>query len=1350
MKRTKIISFVLCIVLCFNLGVPAFAINEDVVFSANDITVEISNEDRFVTVELTLSKATNVGSVTYNITTPTGIELTGIACSQLGFTGNNYNLSEGTVNWYADGEDLTGITSIGSLTFKIPANTPVKDYTVSITDIELTENYEPYGPTVPVTATITISEPIDTNNPKFTVYYQITGSDSDHDNFYEVDPGAEVNVDVYVKADQTVTMQAFDIYPEWDEKLAFAGIEANEAAGITVVNKMADANPHFQTQFVENGNTDTTIDKNGTMLATLKFTLSEDAVYGNRYPVYFGADTNLARAKNAESATVTYEKDAATATIGVETLKTYTVTYDANAGTDTVTGMPNPATAQKPHNAKLENLPQLTRASYNFLGWATSAGATEAEYTTELPANVNPAEGITLYAVWKANTHTVTWKNFDGSNFDTTEVTHGQKPSDPGTPTYTKEGYATTFQGWATSANQTSGTALEDIPAVTTDGVVYYAAFSAVPNSYTIAFNSNEGTGTMTSMGAIYDQEVTLTTNTFERTGYTFNGWNTKADGTGDNYANNAKVTNLTSVANGTVTLYAQWTINTYDVTYDVEGTETKKEDIAYNTSIELITPAAKTGYTFDGWYDDNTRVGGAGDSYTVTGNVTLTAKYDPIKYHVEFDLDGVTIKEGAPAKIENAVYDTTVIIMPTVTANGYTFAGWKHGSETYAAGTKKTNLTTENNATVTLVAQWTTNKWNVFSDDSVQNGTVSAKNQIAANGTSANMGDTIVVTIEPVTGYQLKNGSLKYIATDDQGNALTDAQHVDITTMSDGNYTFTMPDSHVKVTAEFEQIDYTATVGAVENGTVTLGDNKTEVTVHYQDTVTVNVTPNAGYEVEAVTYTVNGTEKTITATNGAYSFKMPDSNVTVSATFKKKQITLTFVSDGATYNTVTGEYESAVKTPAAPTKTGYTFAGWSPAVPNTMPAEDMTITAQWNINQYTITFDTDGGNAIDPITKNYGAEVGTVDNPTKTGYNFVKWVDANTNADATVPTTMPANNMTLKAIWEADTYTVTLNTNGGTIAEGKNITSYTYSPDTAVTLPVTADMTKDYYTFAGWYDNEQFTGTPVLEIPAGSTDAKTYWAKWTANSYVITFNPNGGTVDPTSMNYTYETTTLTLPTPTWEHHSFQGWYVSADSGSWVKDTKFSMSAGSHGHVTVYAKWEGSLSHVVEDYKYAPANYVMLRIETTTKNTSGYTFGDIEMYYTADTKYQLSNNPVLVTLIPKDNGAEGDAKVVYVSGTQLTDAGLAMLRPTSNGAATYDRTSGLINKDEVVNIADANAVYQMVIHEGSYYSLDQLSILKRLMADMDTDDVAAKRGSIADVNAIITIINNAANPTTNP
>ena len=331
--------------------------------------------------------------------------------------------------------------------------------------------------------------------------------------------------------------------------LTVTKVEAAE--NFEIVDQMSAAKPHFLTNITENkGSIDKTVGEKGVHVATMTLSLSDDAVYGTHYPIWFGEDTNLSEKGTAESVeTVNVQAED---TIGVETLKTYTVTYDANAGTDAVTGMPDPATAKKPHNAKLEDLPQLTRDSYNFLGWATNPDATAEEYTTVLPANVNPANGLTLYAVWKANTHTVTWKNFDGTtDFETTEVTHGEKPYDPGTPTYTKVGYTTTFQGWADSANQTSGTAVDDLPAVTTDGVIYYAAFSAVANSYTIAFAPNEGSGSMDPMNAIYDQEVTLTANTtITRTGYTFNGWNTKKDGSGDDYADGAKVKNLISSAN--------------------------------------------------------------------------------------------------------------------------------------------------------------------------------------------------------------------------------------------------------------------------------------------------------------------------------------------------------------------------------------------------------------------------------------------------------------------------------------------------------------------------------------------------------------------------------------------------------------------------------------------------------------------------------------------------------------------------------------------------------------------------------------------------------------------------------
>ncbi len=121
------------------------------------------------------------------------------------------------------------------------------------------------------------------------------------------------------------------------------------------------------------------------------------------------------------------------------------------------------------------------------------------------------------------------------------------------------------------------------------------------------------------------------------------------------------------------------------------------------------------------------------------------------------------------------------------------------------------------------------------------------------------------------------------------------------------------------------------------------------------------------------------------------------------------------------TYKDGSGEYakqivqagETAITAPADPTREGYTFISWDKAIPATMPAENMTLTAQWRINQYTITFDTDGGSAIAPITQGYGTAITAPAAPTKTGYTFAGW-------DTEIPTTMPAEDLTLTARWTA------------------------------------------------------------------------------------------------------------------------------------------------------------------------------------------------------------------------------------------------------------------------------------------------------------------------------------------
>lgn len=166
---------------------------------------------------------------------------------------------------------------------------------------------------------------------------------------------------------------------------------------------------------------------------------------------------------------------------------------------------------------------------------------------------------------------------------------------------------------------------------------------------------------------------------------------------------------------------------------------------------------------------------------------------------------------------------------------------------------------------------------------------------------------------------------------------------------------------------------------------------------------------------------------------------------------------------------------EKAITAPADPTREGYTFIGWDKAIPATMPAENMTLTAQWSINQYTITFDTDGGSDIASITQDYGTAITAPADPNKTGYTFAGW-------DTEIPTTMPAGDMTIKANWAVNQYTISFDTDGGS-----TIDPITQGYGTDITAP--AAPTKTGYTFAGW--DRAIPAT----MPAGDMTITAHWA---------------------------------------------------------------------------------------------------------------------------------------------------------------------------------------------------------------------------------------------------------------
>ena len=158
--------------------------------------------------------------------------------------------------------------------------------------------------------------------------------------------------------------------------------------------------------------------------------------------------------------------------------------------------------------------------------------------------------------------------------------------------------------------------------------------------------------------------------------------------------------------------------------------------------------------------------------------------------------------------------------------------------------------------------------------------------------------------------------------------------------------------------------------------------------------------------------YTFGGWNK-VDGTAWDYASDKVTDNITLYAKWAANTYTITFdTAGGSEIAPITQDYGTNITAPADPTREGYTFIGWDKEIPTTMPAENMTVTAQWEINQYTITFDTNGGSEIAPITQDYGTAITAPANPTREGYTFIGW-------DTEIPTTMPAENITLKARWK-------------------------------------------------------------------------------------------------------------------------------------------------------------------------------------------------------------------------------------------------------------------------------------------------------------------------------------------
>lgn len=415
---------------------------------------------------------------------------------------------------------------------------------------------------------------------------------------------------------------------------------------------------------------------------------------------YYTASGASARAWNKTSATTLYAK---------WTANTYKVTFNANGGTTPT------ASKNVTYDSTYGTLPTPVKDGHTFNGWYTSAsGGTQVTSNTK----VSITSAQTLYARWSPYKYTVTFKNHDGTTLETKSVDYGGSVTYSGaTPTKKADAqYTYTFSGWDKSltnikantvitAKFTSkvnkytvifknydGTVLEtktlDYGTVitysgttptkpsdeqytysfsgwnktlgtVTGNIEFTAQFTHNLNSYTVVFDANGGSSAPASQTKNYDETLTLSNIKPLKSGHTFKEWNTKADGSGDSYNPGGLYTN-----NASVTLYAQWNINTYTVNYYAgSGTVYYSQTVKHGIISSIITYTPQlAGYEFAEW---NTSSNGSGISYkpaatfTATSDINLYAQWKQKKISVT----GITLdKTNAALNVGD-----TIVLIPSI-----------------------------------------------------------------------------------------------------------------------------------------------------------------------------------------------------------------------------------------------------------------------------------------------------------------------------------------------------------------------------------------------------------------------------------------------------------------------------------------------------------------------------------------------------------------------------------------------------------------------------------------------------------------------------------------------------------
>ena len=341
---------------------------------------------------------------------------------------------------------------------------------------------------------------------------------------------------------------------------------------------------------------------------------------------------------------------------------TYTLSYNANGGSGA------PASQTVGANSYLTVSSTVpARQGYIFTGWSTNAGASSAQYYAGNQIYMNSDK--TLYAVWTAQTYTITYNANGGTGAPSAQTVNAGAATLSNTRP-TRSGY--TFLGWATTQTATAAQYQAGGQINITGNVTLYAVWSEI--IYRITYNANGGTGAP-GVQSVAPGNAFLSSVVPTRADHTFLGWATSKTATIAQFSAGGEVT-----INSDVTLYAVWTQNSYTITYNANGgagAPPPQEVSSGNAMLSSIIPT-RNGYTFIGWSDIQTATTAkysAGGQITITGNITLYAVWSQrATITITYNANGGT---GAPAA--QTAYPGEPVILSSVipTRAGYAFAGW-------------------------------------------------------------------------------------------------------------------------------------------------------------------------------------------------------------------------------------------------------------------------------------------------------------------------------------------------------------------------------------------------------------------------------------------------------------------------------------------------------------------------------------------------------------------------------------------------------------------------------------------------------------------------------------------------